>query len=789
MKCFSKLRSASIAVLLLAPCLLRSTAHAQWTNAARSIDELRAQISAHVTEPRFNAALWGIRIESLDSGKTIFAHHPDRLMSPASNSKLFVGALALDRFGGTTRICTPVMASAKPDGNGVLNGDVIVVGRSDPSWKLRDGSTNFYELFDPFIAVLTNAGVRRVTGGIVADATSLKGPPSGGSWTVDDLENSEGAEISAVTLLDNMTQLRVRPGDSAGSPCVIELRHPHTGLVLDNRTKTTTNSGPGHIEARRVFGETVLHVFGELPVGGTNEIVEVPVPRPADWFAAGLREALVRHGIRVEGESRSVRWPEAPAFDASCVGLGSVTAPPMRDLIKAFMKPSQNLETDLIFNHVGEMSRTRRTPSWITSEELAVTALEDFFRRNKLPVADVQFDEGSGLSRNNLTTANATVSLLKLMASHRNSNDFLNSLPVAGVDGTLRRRMKGTPAEGNVRAKTGTLRWVNALSGHVTSAAGERLVFSLMLNRQIAAPGRNNRDDLDAIAVMLARFEGRSDTTTASFYAPQGLLIVTQLVNAPFPHPARAEGRLRNDQMFSAADHYSDSTVAIFVPKGFRETAAVDFVVHFHGWGNSVAGTLAQFQLVEQLVASGKNAVLVVPEGPHNASDSFGGKLEDAGGFKRFMEEVMATLRARGVLVNKDSTPGSVILSGHSGGYHVMSAIVERGGLESQVKEAWLFDALYGETEKFLTWQKENNGRLLNIYTDNGGTKGNSEQAMALLRSRGVELLAKEDSQVTPEELKTNRVAFLHTDMTHNDVVARRGTFGQFLKTSSLQNK
>jgi D-alanyl-D-alanine carboxypeptidase/D-alanyl-D-alanine-endopeptidase (penicillin-binding protein 4) len=775
---------ASFALLLI-----QLSAPAQPTNAARSIEELRAQIEQHVTDPRFNAALWGIRIESLDTGKTLFEHHADRLMSPASNSKLYAGALALDRLGGNYRIVTPVLATAQPDRRGKLKGDVIVSGRGDPSWKLRAGSTNFLEVFDPFIAVLTNARVRRITGNIVADATFFKGPPSGGSWTVDDLENSEGAEISALTLLDNMTELRSSPGDKVGSPCSVTLAQPHTGLTLVNHTKTTANGGPRHIEARRVFGENALHIFGELPVGGTNEFTDVPVPRPAQWFANGLKAALVQHGIRVDGKARSVRWPEPSPVGSDNFKLGEVSSPPLRDLVKAFMKPSQNLETDLIFDHVGETSRSAATPAWRTSEDLAVRALEDLLRTNNLPVADLQFDEGSGLSRNNLTTANVTVGLLKLMAAHSGSNDFINALPIAGVDGTIRRRMKGTPAENNVRAKTGTLRWVNALSGYVTSAAGERLVFSLFLNRKVAAPTRNNREELDAIAVMLARFAGRSDTTLESFYAPQGTLIVTQLVNAPFPHPARANGRVYKDQFFTAADHYSDSTVAMFVPKGFRETDAVDFVFHFHGWGNSVAGTLGQFQVIEQFVASGKNAILIVPEGPHHASDSFGGKLEDADGFKRFMDEVMTTLRARGVLANKDSALGSVVLAGHSGGYHVMAGIADRGGLPANVKEIWLFDALYGETEKFLAWQKQQNGRLLNIYTDGGGTTNETARAMRLLDEAGTKFLATEYAAIKSDELQSNRVVFLHTDMTHNEVFAKRGTFGQFLKTSGLQNK
>ena len=307
------LRPARLLIQALALCALNATAHAQWTNATRTADELHAQIEAHVTQPRFNAALWGVKVVSLDTGKTVFEHHADRLMSPASNSKLYVGALALDRFGGDYRIVTPVLATAPPDRRGKLKGDLIISGRGDPSWKLGAGATNFLAVFDPFVAVLTNAGIRRITGDLVADATFFKGPPSGGSWTVDDLENSEGSEISALTLLDNMTELRSLPGEKPGAPCALALAHPHTGLTLVNHTTTTTNGGPRHIEARRVFGETSLHVFGQLPLGGTNEFTDVPVPRPAQWFANGLKAALVHHGIRVDGQARSVRWPEASA--------------------------------------------------------------------------------------------------------------------------------------------------------------------------------------------------------------------------------------------------------------------------------------------------------------------------------------------------------------------------------------------------------------------------------------------------------------------------------------------
>ena len=207
-------------------------------------------------------------------------------------------------------------------------------------------------------------------------------------------------------------------------------------------------------------------------------------------------------------------------------------------------------------------------------------------------------------------------------------------------------------------------------------------------------------------------------------YARHGRLIVTSFVSAPFPHPSRAAGHQYQGEFYPAAKHNSDRTVALFIPKGFREARRVDFVVHFHGWQNNVAGTLQQFKLIEQLIASGRNAVLVIPEGPQNAPDSSGGQAGRSGRFRRFMEETLATLRQRGGFAQTNFIAGGIILSGHRGGYRVMAAILDHGGLTSQVKEVWLFDALYAQADKFQAWSATPGGRLVNFYPDNGGTKG-----------------------------------------------------------------
>jgi hypothetical protein len=291
-----------------------------------------------------------------------------------------------------------------------------------------------------------------------------------------------------------------------------------------------------------------------------------------------------------------------------------------------------------------------------------------------------------------------------------------------------------------------------------------------------------------AAGPMLAGENATVDQSWISSYAPYGDLIVTQFASAPFPDSARQAGHTYHGQFYSALDHYSDSTVALFLPKKFHAGDHVDFVIHFHGWNHTVAGTIPEYKLIEQFAGGGKNAILIVPQGPYNAPDSFDGKLEATNGFTRFMDEAMAMLHSAGDLTNANAKIGTIILSGHSGGYHVMAAILNHGGLADKIREVWLFDALYGGAEDFVAWQKSEKGRLLDIYTDHGGTRQETENLMSSLKKQGVEFFAAEETNIMPGDLLTNRMVFLHTDMVHNDVVAKRRTFENFIKTSCLHD-
>ncbi|MDQ6631904.1 MAG: hypothetical protein M3Y82_09125 [Verrucomicrobiota bacterium] len=269
-------------------------------------------------------------------------------------------------------------------------------------------------------------------------------------------------------------------------------------------------------------------------------------------------------------------------------------------------------------------------------------------------------------------------------------------------------------------------------------------------------------------------------------YAIAGELILTNFVSAPFPHPKRAQGyKNEKGEFFPAQKHYQDSTVAIFIPKGFRPGRKLDFVIHFHGWHNHVSGVLERYQLIEQFQESGRNAILIIPQGPFDAPDSFDGKLEDENGLKNFMSEVMSTLAQKNNFQKKEI--GKIILSGHSGGYQVMASILARGGLSKQIEEVWLFDALYAQTKKFTDWFDQHSGRLLNIYTEHGGTKKETEKLMADLKNKNVSFLAKNEKEITPEDLQKNKLIFIFTELAHDEVLHKHKTFLQFLKTSCLE--
>ena len=269
-------------------------------------------------------------------------------------------------------------------------------------------------------------------------------------------------------------------------------------------------------------------------------------------------------------------------------------------------------------------------------------------------------------------------------------------------------------------------------------------------------------------------------------YAGYGEMFVPKFSSAPFPHPDRANGRIYKGTTYPASTHYSDSSVAIFIPKGFEAKKKIDLVIYFHGWYNNIDSACAQFALIEQFCEAKKNAVFVFPEGPKDSPDSFGGRVEGTDGLKDLVADVLRYLKTSGKI--SSGTVGNIVLAGHSGAFRVMAYALMRGGLTNNISDVILFDALYGDTEKFTHWIENTKGRFVNIYTDDGGTKNESENLMADLTGWGIPFCAKEEKDVTIDDLKKNRLIFIHSGLTHNEVIETRRQFRDYLSTSPLQS-
>jgi D-alanyl-D-alanine carboxypeptidase/D-alanyl-D-alanine-endopeptidase (penicillin-binding protein 4) len=489
--------------------LFYSAAVGQATN--DSLAALQSRLAALLDEPRFAQAQWGVKVVSLDSGRTLFERNADKLLKPASNAKLFTAALALDRLGPDYRIQTSFYAAAKPDAQGVIHGDLLVYGRGDPCFSARFNGGDYKKALQPALDALRAAGVKKIDGGVIGDESYFRGAPFGSEWSWQDLQEHYGAPASALTFQDNVIDLLFKPGGAVGDPCEI-VTQPETSIItFSNHTQTVPSDIFGQVRLYRPLGESVVHAWGPVPLGSSGETESVSVPQPALWFVTMLKEGLTQQGVTVTGNVKQEDWltrEASPIVWSNLTEVASVPSRPLAEIVKQTLKPSENLYAQLLWLQVGATSGTAENASGRSTEAEGLAEMQKFLHSAGIRRSMAQLDEGSGLSRASLVTPGATVQLLTFMSTNRWRDAFVDALPVAGADGTLHHRFKGTVAAGNLRAKTGSLGGVNNLSGYVTTAGKEKLVFSIMLNNY--REEAEGRAAIDAVALQLAEFAGQS---------------------------------------------------------------------------------------------------------------------------------------------------------------------------------------------------------------------------------------------------------------------------------------
>ncbi len=250
-----------------------------------------------------------------------------------------------------------------------------------------------------------------------------------------------------------------------------------------------------------------------------------------------------------------------------------------------------------------------------------------------------------------------------------------------------------------------------------------------------------------------------------------------------FPDTGRANGHLYDSVLYTAQEHYSDSSVLLIIPKHLDAGKKIDLVFWFHGWHNNIDTAAVFYELTKQFVASNRNAILVLAETTKDAPDSYGGKLEQKGMFKGLVNDVMNELR-RNNIVKAGAEPGNIVLGGHSGAFRVIAYILQNG--QVPVQEVFLFDALYSQVDKFMGWIKQDeHHHFIHWFTNHGGgTDEMSDTMMQQLKDQQLAYNLTEETTVTPDIIKSNRILFVHSLREHNVIINNPDDFQLLLENS-----
>lgn len=494
---------------------LQPTVQAQ----GRATSELARSIHGIIHAEKFENAFWGVTVVDLASGHALVDENAEKSFVPASNMKLYSTAAALDQLGPSYRYRTRLYVDGPVIG-GVLKGNLIVRGSGDPTigghydvagrWEAEIDATR---LFREWADSLRSAGITQIDGDIIGDDDVVDDQPLGRGWSWDDETYYYAAQLSGLSFNDNVVHMHVESRQTR-EPATIRWDPFNTDYVQVINHTVTTPPGTSVDEGyRRIRGTNIVEVTTEVPAGG-KDVEEITVENPTLFFAHVLRESLMRSGIAVAGEAVDVDDISIKPNYASprFRRVATHASEPLSEIVKIVNKPSQNLYADMLIKTLAAEFPIRAYDGEDELEpgsaEFGLDIAMATFVKAGIDTSRIQLADGSGLSHQNLITPQMTASLLRYMWSHPNDDvraAFYDSLPVAGVEGTLRNRMKSGAVHRNVRAKTGSLSNTSSLSGYVHAADGTPLGFSMMANH-FTTQTREVRDAQDRIAALLAGY-------------------------------------------------------------------------------------------------------------------------------------------------------------------------------------------------------------------------------------------------------------------------------------------
>jgi len=440
------------------------------------VTALRYELSRIFDDPVFANAHWGVMIQSIDTGELLYSENAQKLFMPASNLKLVTAAVALARLGPDYRFTTRVVTCDSVGGRTGEAGDVIVIGGGDPSLSARFHGGDATAVFREWADSLRAQGITRIAGALIGDDDLFDDVHLGPGWTWDDLGAAYAAEIGALLFNEGVVPVAVAPGDTVGAPARVIVGPPRTYLELDARVLTVADSTEVVLSADREPFSNAARLRGAIWVGSDTLHRFIAAHDPTRFFIESLREVLDDEQIEVagpslDGDDQSSGWPcETPRT------LFVYQSPPLDSVLKPFLKVSQNQIGEMLLRYLGVHATD--TGSVAAGQRVVRGTLIDW----GIPAQYHIYYDGSGLSRYNYLAPEAIVRLLRVMAHREEFGAFAAALPIAGRDGTLSGRMRGTRAEDNARAKTGYIANARSLSGYVRTLDGELVAFSIIAN-------------------------------------------------------------------------------------------------------------------------------------------------------------------------------------------------------------------------------------------------------------------------------------------------------------------
>jgi D-alanyl-D-alanine carboxypeptidase/D-alanyl-D-alanine-endopeptidase (penicillin-binding protein 4) len=438
---------------------------------------------------RVRSGRWGVMVVSLTRGDTLYSVNPDLLLSPASNMKLFTAALALDQFGPDHQFSTDILREGVVTADGTLEGNLVMRGDGDPALSsrfLQGGAAAPVELLAQLVA---SKGIKRVSGDLVADATAFDQRRIPDGWQRRFLHNGYAARVSALSLNENLLWIIVQPGATSKQPAQIVL-DPATELPVSNKVRTRAGSRAARVIVRTLDDGTI-EVRGWIGARAGTRRYQIVVEDPARFTAGAFRRALEAQGITVAGQTRL-----GETSDTATV-VASLPSPPLARLLSVMNRESVNHYAELIFRNAA------RSSNGGAGTVESGNSLLQHFMTEKVGAApgSIYAADGSGLSVLDRVTPRTLIQLLDYAHRAPWSDVFHTSLPVAGESELLRHRMRLTPAQGNLHAKTGTTNTVISLGGYVTAESGEVLAFAFLYNGSDLSKAK---ETIDAMGATLA---------------------------------------------------------------------------------------------------------------------------------------------------------------------------------------------------------------------------------------------------------------------------------------------